>query len=152
MTDPVQVRDLEPSDLGWVAAQEQLIFGPAAWSAALIREDFTYGLKRYRGAELHGELAGYAIYGFDGDAFHLMNLAVTPEARRSGVGRALMDDFLAEAARVGAHAVWLEVAVTNEAALALYRVYGFHDVRLRKRYYQPGDVDAVVMKRAVAVP
>ncbi len=149
MNRAVVLRDLEKEDLEWVAQQEQLIFGPAAWSAELIREDFTYGLKRYRGAERNGELAGYAIYGFDGDAFHLMNLAVTPDARRAGIGRALLEDFLAEAARVGAHAAWLEVAVTNAPALALYRDFGFHDVRVRKRYYQPGDIDAVVMKRAV---
>src|SRR5690606_26804803 len=94
-------------------------------------------------------LVGYAIYGFDGDAFHLMNLAEVPGARRAGVGKVLLDDFLAEALRVGVHAAWLEVAVNHEAALALYRERGFHDVRLRKRYYQPGDIDAVVMKRVV---
>lgn len=149
MSGAVVLRDLEPEDLAWVGEQEQSIFGAAAWSPELIREDYKYGLKRYRGAERDGHLAGYAIYGFDGDAFHLMNIAVAQDARRAGVGRALVQDFLAEAERVGAHSVWLEVAVTNDAALALYREFGFHDVRVRKRYYQPGDIDAVVMKRAV---
>ncbi len=75
-----------------------------------------------------------------------MNLAVVPSARGQGLGRALMDDFLAEATRLGVDEACLEVAVTNEAALGLYRAYGFDDVRTRPRYYQPEDVDGVVMR------
>jgi ribosomal-protein-alanine N-acetyltransferase len=148
-TAAVTLRDLDETDLEWVTAQEQEIFGAGAWSPALIRDDFTYGNKRYRGAEVNGELAGWAIYGFDGDAFHLMNIAVAANHRRHGIGRALMEDFLREARSVEALSVWLEVAVSNQAAVALYREFGFTDVRVRKRYYQPGDGDALVMKRAV---
>jgi ribosomal-protein-alanine N-acetyltransferase len=145
----VTLRDLTEGDLEWVAAQEQEIFGAGAWSPALLREDFRYGNKRYRGVEVDGVLAGWAIYGFDGDAFHLMNIAVAAGDRRAGLGRALMEDFLREAREVQAMSAWLEVAVTNVAAIALYREYGFTDVRMRRRYYQPGDIDAVVMKRSL---
>lgn len=146
MTSPV-LRDLTEQDLEWVAEQERCIFGAGAWSESLIREDFLYGMKRYRGAEIDGELVGYAIYGYDGDAFSLMNLAVIPEARGRGVARAFMDDFLVEAASVHEPVQWLEVAIDNEAAIALYRAYGFEDVRVRKGYYQPGNIDAIVMRR-----
>lgn len=141
-----ELRDLTEADLDWVAIQERRIFGPAAWSAALLREDFFFGMKRYRGVDVAGEPVAYAIYGFDGDAFHLMNLAVVPEARGEGHARLLMEDFLSEARSLGVRDVWLEVAVTNTAAIALYRAYGFEDVRVRKRYYQPDDVDGVVMR------
>jgi len=140
------LRDLTEQDLAWVANQEIAIFGPAAWSESLIRDDFRWGGKSYRGADLDGELVGYAVFGYDGDAFHLMNLAVVAGARRNGVARALVDDFLAEAARQEADEVWLEVSVENEAALGLYRAYGFEDVRIRPRYYQPEDVDGLVMR------
>ncbi len=142
----VSIRDLNPGDLAWVAEREKEIFGPSAWSARVIAEDYAFGSKRYRGIEADGALAGYAIYGFDGDSFHLMNLAIVPDARGRGLGRALMDDFLAEARRLGVDEACLEVAVTNEAALGLYRAYGFDDVRIRPRYYQPEDVDGVVMR------
>ncbi|MEX0913392.1 MAG: ribosomal protein S18-alanine N-acetyltransferase [Demequina sp.] len=140
------VRDLVEGDLDWVAEQERLIFGPGAWSRELIREDFAWGMRRYRGLECDGVLCAYAIYGFDGDAFHLMNVAVTPEYQGQGCGRTLMDDVVAEAGRLGERTVWLEVAVTNAAAIALYRGYGFTDVRVRKGYYQPGHIDAIVMR------
>lgn len=145
-----ELRDLREADLEWVAVQERRIFGPAAWSAALIREDFFFGMKRYRGVAVGGDLVAYAIFGFDGDAFHLMNLAVALEARGRGHGRLLMEDFLSEARGLGVRDAWLEVAVTNTAAIALYRAYGFEDVRVRKRYYQPEDVDGVVMRAPVA--
>lgn len=147
MSAPVALRDLTEAELEWVAEQEKVIFGASAWSLSLIRDDFAFGGKRYRGALVDGELVGYAVYGFDGDAFHLMNIAVVPGARRLGVGRVLMEDFLAEARAVGAADAWLEVSVANPAALALYRAYGFEEVRRRPRYYQPEDEDALVMRR-----
>ena len=70
-----------------------------------------------------------------------------PAHRRAGLGRLLFDEFLAEAQRLGAADVWLEVAVDNEAARAMYESYGFEQVRMRPRYYQPGDIDAVVMRK-----
>ncbi|WP_084077249.1 GNAT family N-acetyltransferase [Demequina sp. NBRC 110057] len=142
----VSLRDLTEADLDWVAQREVEIFGLAAWSPSLIREDFLHGFSRWRGVEVDGTLAGYAVYGFEGDAFHLMNLAIAPEARRRGLARVVMGDFLAEARRLGAPDAWLEVATTNTAALALYRAYGFEDVRVRPRYYQPEGLDALVMR------
>jgi len=133
-----------------MAQQEREIFGPAAWSQALIAEDYRYGGKRYRVVEVDGELVAYAVYGYDGDAFHLMNIAVTTQSRGEGHGRVLMEDFLTQARAERAREAWLEVAVTNVPALALYRAHGFKDVRIRTRYYQPEDVDAIVMR--VEVP
>ncbi|WP_084127871.1 ribosomal protein S18-alanine N-acetyltransferase [Demequina sp. NBRC 110055] len=144
------LRDLTEADLEWVAAREREIFGRSAWSPSLIREDFLHGFSRWRGVERDGVLAGYAVYGYEGDAFHLMNLAIAPAARRHGLARLIMDDFLAEARRLGAPDAWLEVATTNVGALALYRSYGFEDVRVRPRYYQPEGLDALVMRRRLA--
>ncbi len=144
-----RVRDLTSEDLGWVADQEKAIFGMSAWSPELIATDFASGFRRYRGLELDGALAGYAVYGFDGDAFHLMNVALASGARGEGHSHILMEDFLAEARRLGVAEVWLEVAVTNDAALALYRSHGFEDVRVRRRYYQPEGIDALVMRLRV---
>lgn len=147
------VRDVTEDDLARIAQLEHETFGPSAWSPALIREQFRYGFMRWRAVDDDGEvgrdlgLAGYVVYGFDGGVFHLMNLVVAPFARGRGLARALMDDFMAEAHRLGVPEASLEVAVTNEPALALYRAYGFETVRVRKRYYQPEDVDALSMRR-----
>ncbi len=142
----VSVRDLTAEDLEWIADQEKAIFGTSAWSPEVIATDFASGFRHYRGLDVDGVLAGYAVYGFDGDAFHLMNIAVASDARGEGHSHLLMEDFLAEARRLGVAEAWLEVAVTNDAALALYRSHGFEDVRVRRRYYQPEGTDALVMR------
>ncbi|WBL35221.1 hypothetical protein O0235_10520 [Tepidiforma flava] len=41
--------------------------------------------------------------------------------------------------------VTLEVRVSNEAARALYRRYGFYEVGIRKRYYADNHEDAIIM-------
>ncbi len=151
MTEPdrasaVLIRDVAEGDVERIIEIEQEVFGRSAWSPGLVREQFRYGFSRWRGVDGPDALAAYAIYGFDGDAFHLMNLVVEPESRGRGVGAALMADFMAEARRLGAAEAWLEVAVTNDAALALYRQFGFEDVRVRSRYYQPEGLDALVMR------
>ncbi len=145
MTEAARVRDLSAEDLAWMADREAEIFGTSAWSRIEIDRDYGSGLRRYRGIEEDGTLVGYAVYGFDGDSFHLLNLAVVPRARRRGNARALVEDFLAEARALGVSEVSLEVAVTNTGAIRLYQDYGFSIVRVRPRYYQPEDVDGVVM-------
>lgn len=145
MTEPV-LRDLTADDLDWMAEAEREMFGPAAWSPALIAEDYRYGTNRYRGVQVDGDWVAYAVYGFEGDAFHLMNIAVVPAWRRRGLARLLLEEVLAEARRFRAPDVWLEVAVTNDGARALYESYGFEPVRVRAKYYQPGDIDGLVMR------
>ena len=53
----VSIRDLVESDLPWMAQVEKDIFTNAAWSEALIREDWRYGICRYRTVEVDGARA-----------------------------------------------------------------------------------------------
>jgi ribosomal-protein-alanine N-acetyltransferase len=58
----------------------------------------------------------------------------------------LLDALVAEAARQGATSVLLEVRADNPAAIRLYERTGFERIAVRRRYYQPGDIDAHVMR------
>ncbi|MGH8881017.1 MAG: ribosomal protein S18-alanine N-acetyltransferase, partial [Stackebrandtia sp.] len=77
----------------------------------------------------------------------ILNLSVVPDARRQGLGRALLERFIDDAQRSGAEQMFLEVRVSNAPAIALYEKYGFHIIGLRKRYYQPSGADAFTMRR-----
>jgi ribosomal-protein-alanine N-acetyltransferase len=82
-----------------------------------------------------------------------LTLAVAPEARRRGLGRALLDAGLAAAAASGAEAMFLEVAADNAAALALYAGAGFDRVGLRRGYYPRvagSAADALTLRRALS--
>jgi ribosomal-protein-alanine N-acetyltransferase len=69
----------------------------------------------------------------------ILTLAVAPPARGKGLGRALLTAAIAEAKKMGAEAMFLEVASDNVAALALYAGLGFAKVGMRKGYYRGRD-------------
>lgn len=86
------------------------------------------------------------------DDSEILTIGTLPMARGRGIGRALLRAAAAEAATRGAERLFLEVAVDNAAAIALYRAAGFAEVGRRKAYYRRPDggrVDALVMARAV---
>jgi len=81
----------------------------------------------------------------------ILTIAVDPAARRRGWGAALVEIAAGVAAETGAEALFLEVAVDNAAAVALYQSTHFAKVGVRKGYYPhpDGAKDAVVMRRAL---
>jgi ribosomal-protein-alanine N-acetyltransferase len=79
------------------------------------------------------------------DACELRRIAVTPSARRRGLGRDLLIAVIAHAHAAGCDRVELEVAARNFAALRLYRELGFAEVGRRPRYYRDPPDDAVLM-------
>ena len=96
---------------------------------------------------------GFALGRVVANEAELLTIAVAPEARRQGEGRALLDGFLRTARARGAETAFLEVAADNAAALALYRWSGFAEAGRRRGYYHsPGNppVDALVMVKSLA--
>lgn len=96
-------------------------------------------------------LAGFALLRIAADEAELLTLAVAPEFRRRGLARALLAQSCARARRAGARALFLEVAETNSAALALYASGGFAERGRRCGYYRAADgaaMDAVIMCRS----
>ncbi|MBI4184038.1 MAG: ribosomal protein S18-alanine N-acetyltransferase [Proteobacteria bacterium] len=88
-------------------------------------------------AEGGGEAVGFVLVRAVGGECEILSMGVRPADRRRGLGARLLDRALAEAARAGAGVVFLEVAIDNIAALALYRRAGFREVGRRSRYYRP---------------
>jgi ribosomal-protein-alanine N-acetyltransferase len=99
--------------------------------------------------------AGFVLCRMAADEADILTVAVAPEQRRRGCGRALMRALLREIAARGVRRLSLEVGAGNAAALALYTAFGFEAVGARKGYYgdrEPGaSPDAVVMARELAV-
>jgi len=85
---------------------------------------------------LQGHPKGFALGRVIAKEAELITLAVAPEARRAGLGRALLARFEAEAAKRGAQRAFLEVAQDNHAALGLYRSANWRESGRRKAYYR----------------
>lgn len=85
----------------------------------------------------------------------LLTVAVAPDQRGGGKGRALVQAFLREAMQRGAESAFLEVAEGNAAARAVYAATGFVPAGRRRRYYDRPDgtqEDALVLVRALVEP
>lgn len=89
-------------------------------------------------------LLGYVCWWVVGDEVHILNVAVCPERRQGGIGRALIELLIADGRAKGARTITLEVRRENHAAMALYESFGFTERGVRKNYYGRG-YDAVIM-------
>ena len=99
-----------------------------------------------------GEATGFILGRALGGEAEILTLAVAPRARRSGLGRALVEALAGEARALGAKALFLEVAADNGAAISLYDQAGFLRAGVRKAYYaRPGGprMDALILRRAL---
>lgn len=94
---------------------------------------------------------GFVIGRVAADQAEVLTLAVRPEARQAGIGRALMQWLAAELARRGAAELFLEVAETNLAARALYARLGATQAGQRRAYYADGG-NALVLRLALIHP
>jgi ribosomal-protein-alanine N-acetyltransferase len=98
---------------------------------------------------------GFLLIRLTGEEAEVLTLAVRPEARGRGLGRALIEAALAHARAAGASGMFLEVAADNAPALALYERAGFARLGTRRGYYpRPGGpaVDALTLRCALNSP
>ena len=137
------------ADLPQVMELERLAFPIQPWTPGLFLHELKLDFSRLelaRRGDAARRLVGYACWWLVGDEIHILNLAVHPDARRSGAGRALVQRVLDDATAHAVHSVSLEVRHDNASGAALYRALGFAQIGLRKNYYGRGE-DAVIMER-----
>jgi ribosomal-protein-alanine N-acetyltransferase len=151
--EEVRLRPLRSIDFDRVLELERELFGAGAWTYGMLAEELA-GFGRWyvvaeplvRYAAGQQPVVGYAGLWFDGDVAQVMTIGVDPGHQRHGIGRQLLEALIDRARTLRAQAVLLEVRVDNVAALALYEQEGFERLGVRKRYYQPEDVDAYTMR------
>ena len=94
-------------------------------------------------------LVGYICLWEVADEVHVTNIAVRPDARRRGIGRALLGRILDDARARSLRLVVLEVRPSNTEARALYESFGFRVVGRRRGYYYDTGEDALVMEASL---
>ena len=120
--------------------------GVARWSESTFAELFaTPGTQAFL-ASLQGEPVGFILIRAVLDEAEILTLAVSPEWRRRGVARKLLETVERELGRKKITRLFLEVSTKNASAEMLYRTCGFVTAGTRKRYYEDGS-DAIVMMR-----
>ena len=138
---------IQPEHLPAIAALEALCFAEP-WSEKALGLLLTDQATGFAATDDRGAVIGYGGMLLAPDEGQILNLAVSPDYRRKGVGAALLSALLAEADRRGLSTLSLEVRVSNQPAVALYERAGFTVAGRRRHFYKSPTEDAWVMIRS----
>lgn len=142
----IQIRKMTENDLDQIADIAAEVF-PAPWS----REAFAEALPMKNALFLLA-VEGETVLGYCGmytalDEGEIINVAVKPEFQKNGIADKLMHALILEGSKCGVHRYFLEVRVSNAAAIQLYEKHGFTRQGIRKNFYKEEHEDAYVMNR-----
>ena len=145
MKTVTDVRRLEPKDLAAIEEIERVSY-PTPWSRSMFAGEIAKPASICLGAFVDERLVGYLIVSRYVDAWHIMNVAVDPAARRHGLATALLERLFEDTADDDARRGYtLEVRVSNAGAIRLYEHLGFRMRGVRRGYYTDNREDALIM-------
>lgn len=156
-----RIERLDGRQLPFLVAAEKLCFGANAWSEAMIKESLENRFGYFLGIfldtpQLAGEVkaadslsvpvcVGYLAARVLGAEAELLSIAILPDYRGRGFGRQLLEYWCGSEPSV--REIFLEVRVSNTAAIGLYQQLGFISLGYRKNYYSHPREDALIMKK-----
>ncbi len=148
MTEPLDITRLTYADLPQVIAIERRAF-PTPWSLAMFVLELSKPSGICLAARRGKPICGYLVCSRYDTVWHIMNVAVDPDVRRTGVATALLTELMERVGDPRARYT-LEVRQSNDPAIALYERFGFQVAGMRRRYYQDNGEDAHIMWRTPA--
>ena len=141
------IREWTKEDISIIAEMECRCFHDP-WTEEMLADTLRFPVYHCFLAEEGGQVCGYCCLILVCEDAEVGNIAVDAPFRGKGMGKALMEAMHDRAKERGATQCFLEVRVSNENAIALYKKFGYESYGIRARYYEDGE-DAMVMKRAL---
>ncbi len=140
------IRPIRKEDIAQIVEIEKLCFA-MPWSEESIRKDVTENVVACWLVmdDGEGKILAYAAMWFVLDEAHVCNVAVHPDYRGRGFGKAIFGALVETAKKNSMSLMELEVRRSNTVAQNLYHSFGFIDVGYRKRYYEDNKEDALLM-------
>ena len=161
-----RLRPMATADLAGVIALEHELFPEDPWTAPMFADEVAQPpeVRLYLVAEVDdgpGDRSGTAgagpgpgIAGYAGMLFvpgglqaDVLTIAVRESRWGLGIGSALLDALIQAARERDCAEIFLEVRADNPRAHGLYRRRGFGEIGVRRGYYKPSGVDAIVMRK-----
>jgi ribosomal-protein-alanine N-acetyltransferase len=144
----IDFRRLELTDLNAIESIERESY-PTPWSRSMFAGELAKPSSISLGAfePETDELLGYLIISRYVDAWHVMNLAVSPKYRRRRIAASLLERLFELTSSEGRRGYTLEVRVSNDVAIKLYKQAGFKARGIRRGYYTDNREDALIMWR-----
>ncbi len=145
----VLTKRMTAADLPYVLAIERSSF-TSPWSMQCFQNElssaYSYPIVMCQTDE-EPRILGYLCSWIVLEECHLLNLAVHPERRRTGIASQLLGFLFRICRRQRVREYFLEVRQSNSVAIALYEKHGFTKCGIRKGYYSDTHEDAIVMRR-----
>jgi [ribosomal protein S18]-alanine N-acetyltransferase len=142
----VEIRALALSDLNDIEDIEHRSYD-TPWSRSMFAGELAQPASLCLGAFEGEQLGGYLIVSRYVDAWHIMNIAVSPDFRRRGIATALLERLFELTDDRSRRGYTLEVRVSNDGAIRLYERLGFTARGIRRGYYTDNREDALIMWR-----
>lgn len=118
------------------------------WSMTSFKDMMDSGYVMSFGAlDSQGTIIGYALASYVADTGEILDIAVSAESKRRGVGGMLLDAVHSSLNIKGVSECFLEVRENNLPAIALYNKFGYAPVGVRKNYYTCPKENAIMMKK-----
>jgi ribosomal-protein-alanine N-acetyltransferase len=139
------IRNMTVQDIDSIFEIEKQAY-PFPWSKSLF-EQAVQSTKYCVVLVLDNKIVGYGIISFVVGEAELLNLCIAPALQGKGLANKLLTHLLEHAANIDNHEMFLEVRVSNAAAIHLYDKIGFNEIGRRKNYYPTvgGKEDAILM-------
>jgi ribosomal-protein-alanine N-acetyltransferase len=126
----------------------------ASFEFAWTEEDFLQCLRQRNCigmvAERHERVIGFMVYELHKSRLHLLNFAVAPHARRSGIGAQMISKLVGKLTSHRRSKITLAVRERNLSAQLFFRALDFRAVRVMRNYYEDSGEDAFLMEYRVA--
>ena len=140
------IRRMTLDDFEQVVAIDQASFS-LPWPARSFHFELTDNpASRCWVADLEGRVVCMAVAWLIVDEIHIATFATHPDYRQRGIGKKLLLHTLRSAKDEGAIASFLEVRESNDAALEMYRKFGYVESGRREGYYKDNNEAAILMK------
>lgn len=147
-TFEIEIKSMTSETVEAVARLEQQCFS-APWSLASLTSELENPLAVFLTARVEGEIAGYAGMHHVVDEGYITNVAVSPDYRRRGIARALMEHLLEYGKENRLCIITLEVRESNHAAKKLYQSLDFKETGRRRGFYENPAEDGIIMTRNI---
>ena len=140
----LKLRPMEASDASAVVTIQVASPEIAQWTEHDYERLSSIGMMAWVG-EVQGVISGFLVARLITTELEILNFAVRPDARRSGIGRALIQSAFAWGKGFDARSAFLEVRASNRGALQFYKRHGFEETGRRPQYYSNPVEDALVL-------
>lgn len=147
---PLRIRPYDSADFDALCQMDAACYAPGvAYTRRTMRAFLRLPGAECLVAENSSVILGFVITVLDGHDGHIITLDVSPNARRRGIGTALIEAAHAGLASRGVREVSLETSTANEAGVAFWRRHGYQSRAILPNFYETGE-DAYSMTRALS--